>query len=73
LKKILVVLNNGAQISSVLDNDTANKTIDQFYNLCSSNIDDHCFELSVRNELDKLEHTLIPLRSILYVSCREHV
>ena len=68
-----MVLNNGAQISSVLDNDTANKTIDQFYNLCSSNIDDHCFELSVRNELDKLEHTLIPLRSILYVSCREHV
>jgi hypothetical protein len=73
LKKILVVLNNGAQISSVLDNDTANKTIDQFYNLCSSNIDDNCFELSVRNELDKLEHTLIPLRSILYVSCREQV
>jgi hypothetical protein len=73
LKKILVVLNNGAQISSVLDNDTANKTVDQFYNLCSSNIDDHCFELSVRNELEKLEHTLIPLRSILYVSCREHI
>ena len=71
MKKILVVLNNGAQISSVLDNDVADKTIDQFYNLCSANIDDNCFELSVRNELEKLEHTLIPLRSILYVSCRE--
>jgi hypothetical protein len=73
LKKILVVLNNGAQISSVLDNDIADRAIDQFYNLTAANIEDHCFELSVRNELDKLEHTLIPLRSILYVSCREQV
>jgi hypothetical protein len=73
LKKILVVLNNGAQISSVLDNDIADRAIDQFYNLTAANIEDHCFELSVRNELDKLEHTLIPLRSILYVSCREQI
>lgn len=68
-----MVLNNGAQISSVLDNDIADRAIDQFYNLTAANIEDHCFELSVRNELDKLEHTLIPLRSILYVSCREQV
>lgn len=72
MKKILVILNNGVQISSVMENEIANQAIDQFYNLCSNNLDDRCFELSVRNELDKLEHTLIPLRSILYVSCRDH-
>jgi hypothetical protein len=56
-----------------MEPEAADKSMDQFYSLCSSDIDDHVFEICVRDELGKLEHTLIPLRSILYVTCREHV
>jgi hypothetical protein len=73
LKKLLVVLNNGAQLSSLMESKDADQSMDQFYAVCSSNIDDNCFEICVKDELGKLEHTLIPLRSILYVTCREHV
>ena len=73
MKKILVVLNNGAQVCSLMEPEAADKSMDQFYGLCSSDIDDNVFEICVRDELGKLEHTLIPLRSILYVTCREHV
>ena len=73
MKKLLVVLNNGAQVSSLMESKEADAYMDQFYSLCSANLNDNCFEVCVKNELGKLEHTLIPLRSILYVACKDHI
>ena len=73
MKRILVVLTTNAQFSAVLPDDEANELIDQFYKLCSIEIEDQCFEMSLRNESGMLENTLIPIRSILYVQCREFI
>lgn len=66
-----MVLINGASITTVFEPKDADRVMDQYYNLCAGNIDDNCLEISARNELDKLEHTLVPMKSILYVSCKE--
>lgn len=73
MKKILVVLNNGAQFSSVLQDDVADSLTNQFYSLSAGDIDDRVFEMSLRNESDKLENLLIPIRSILYIQCKEFI
>ena len=73
MKRILVVLTTNAQFSAVLPDDEANGLMDQFYKLCSIEVDDHCFEMSIKNESDRLENLLIPIRSILYIQCREFI
>lgn len=73
MKRILVVLTTNTQFSAVLPDDEADSLMDQFYKLCTIEVDDHCFEMSIKNESGRLENLLIPIRSILYIQCREFV
>jgi hypothetical protein len=68
-----VVLNNGAQFSAVLQDEAADSLTNQFYCLCTGDIGDNLFEMSIKNESEKLENLLIPIRSILYVQCKEFI
>ena len=70
MKKITINLVNGKIISSVLANKEADELMDQYYKLCCVDIDDNCFELSLKDEMDHLENILVPFRNILYISCR---
>lgn len=72
MKKVTVTLISGAQLSSVVQYSEANALMDQYYQLCSGGLDDMCFEFSIKNESDKLENALMPVKNILYITCREH-
>lgn len=73
LKKILVTLTNNTQFGAVLPDKEADSLIDSFYNTCQDEVSDTLFEMSIKNESDRLENLLIPIRSILYVQCREFI
>jgi hypothetical protein len=73
MKRILVVLTTNAQFAAVLPDEAANELMDQFYQLSMGEVDDHLFEMSIKNESGRLENLLIPIRSILYIQCREFI
>jgi hypothetical protein len=70
MKKIQLVLTNGVKIVSILPDREADKLMDQYYKLCEGELSGP-FELTQKDESDKLENLLLPLGSILYISCRD--
>lgn len=69
MKKITVILINKGIITTTIEDKDGDEIMNQYYQLCSEQLDDNCFEISVKNQEGKLDNLLIPIKNILYVSC----
>jgi hypothetical protein len=70
MKTISIMMTDGKKIVSIMDRVHADNIMDQYYDLCSGQIDDSCLELAI-TEGKTCETMLIPFKNIYYISCRE--
>ena len=70
MKIVSIMLTNGNKIVSVLDRLNADNIMDQYYELCSGQIDDSCLELAITEGII-CETILIPFKNVYYISCKE--
>ena len=68
--KVTITLKNFKEILVYLDKQSAVNLVDQFYDLCSGQLDDNCFEVFIRNDSGN-EYILIKADEILYVQSKE--
>ena len=68
--KVTITLKNQKDILVYLDKQSAVNLVDQFYDLCSGQLDDNCFEVVIRNDNGN-EYILIKAAEILYVQSKE--
>jgi len=68
--KVTITLKNQKDILVYLDKQSAVNLVDQFYDLCSGQLDDNCFEIVIPNDHGN-EYILIKADEILYVQSRE--
>ena len=68
--KVTITLKNQKDILVYLDKQSAVNLVDQFYDLCSGQLDDNCFEVVVPNHQGN-EYILIKADEILYVQSKE--
>lgn len=64
--KVTITLKNEKEITVFLDKKAAENLVDQFYDLCSGQLDDNCFEI-VSPCISGNEYILIKADEILYV------
>jgi hypothetical protein len=68
--KVTITLKNEKEIMVYLDKKYAENLVDQFYDLCSGQLDDNCFEIVSPSESGN-EYILIKADEILYVQSKE--
>jgi len=68
--KVTITLKNQKDILVYLDKRSSVNLVDQFYDLCSGQLDDNCFEVVIRNDHGN-EYILIKADEILYVQSKE--
>ena len=68
--KVTITLKNQKDIMVYLDKQGAVNLVDQFYDLCSGQLDDNCFEVVMPSDSGN-EYILIKADEILYVQSKE--
>ena len=68
--KVTITLKNQKDILVYLDKQSAVNLVDQFYDLCSGQLDDNCFEVVMPTDHGS-EYILIKADEILYVQSKE--
>jgi len=68
--KVTITLKNFKEILVYLDKQGAVNLVDQFYDLCSGDLDDNCFEVVIPS-ISGNEYILIKADEILYVQSKE--
>jgi len=68
--KVIITLKNFKEILVYLDKQGAVNLVDQFYDLCSGDLDDNCFEVVIPSANGN-EYILIKADEILYVQSKE--
>jgi len=68
--KVTITLKNQKDIMVYLDKQGAVNLVDQFYDLCSGQLDDNCFEVVIPSDNGN-EYILIKADEILYVQSKE--
>ena len=68
--KVTITLKNLKEILVYLDKQSAVNLVDQFYDLCSGQLDDNCFEVVMPTDHGS-EYILIKADEILYVQSKE--
>ena len=68
--KVTITLKNFKEILVYLDKQGAVNLVDQFYDLCSGDLDDNCFEVVILS-ISGNEYILIKADEILYVQSKE--
>jgi len=68
--KVSITLKNQKDIVVYLDKRSSVNLVDQFYDLCSGQLDDNCFEIVVPADNGN-EYILIKADEILYVQSKE--
>lgn len=70
MNKVSITLKNQKDIVVYLDKQTSVNLVDQFYDLCSGQLDDNCFEIVSPTDNGN-EYILIKADEILYVQSKE--
>ena len=68
--KVTITLKNQKDIMVYLDKQGAVNLVDQFYDLCSGQLDDNCFEVVIPSDNGN-EYILIKADEIFYVQSKE--
>lgn len=68
---MIITTRSTKDISVHLSKREADDLIDQFYDLCSGNVRDNCFEITLKNDNGCVEHTLIVASEIVSVQMKE--
>ena len=70
MNKVSITLKNQKDIVVYLDKQTSVNLVDQFYDLCSGQLDDNCFEIVSPTDNGN-EYILIKADEILYVQSKQ--
>ena len=68
--KVSITLKNFKEVTVFLDKRHAVSLIDQFYDLCSGQLTDNCFEIMIKNDSEN-EYILIKADEILSIQSKE--
>jgi hypothetical protein len=71
MNKICIALKDSRSITVFLDKDSTQQLFDQFYEICSGNLQDNVVEVTTNDNC--FESTLIRADEILYIQSREEL